>query len=215
MHPPSDSSPQSVLPLPHADLHPCFFSLPSPTPAPGHLLGHGPHLRAGGRQRSRLGRRAPLPLEHVALQHPAAHGPPRPLDLPPHQGPLGLSGRRRAEPVCPSIRRRLPCVGIPYGGGSWVVGGRSATHSPLPPGDWLWVQGGGPLPPWLFLLLPLAAASLRCRLCCARGRALSPPRGSGPGAVSLGTDTWFGGALPRKGEVLGGWGSPAGQRGGE
>lgn len=65
----------------------CPFSLP----APGHLLRHGLHLRAGGRQRPRVGRRAPLPLEHVPLQPPAAHGAPRPLEVPPRQGPLGLS----------------------------------------------------------------------------------------------------------------------------
>jgi len=72
---------------------PCchFLALTSPhPPLPGHILRHGPHLRASGCQRADVGRRATLPLEHIPLQPPAAHGPPRPLEVPSRQGPMGL-----------------------------------------------------------------------------------------------------------------------------
>jgi len=122
-------------PTPRVDSLPCF----SPPAAAGHLVGDGPRHGAGGRQRPRLGGRPPLPLEHITLRGPAPHGPPRPLDLPPCQGPLGLS-----LSVCPS------CAGTPSGGGR-------ATHSPQ--GTGCGCKAGVPCPPGLFL--PLAAASPR------------------------------------------------------
>lgn len=80
----------------------------------------------------------------------------------------------------------------------------------LSPGDWVWVQGGGGVPyPLGSFCFCLSLPHPRKGLCPLPAKALRP----------LGADIWFWGGLSPEnggeGGVLGGWGSPAGQRRGE
>lgn len=90
--------------------------LPSPLP-PGDQHGTGQGLASPGGQRPHVGPAAPVPVEQLALQQPAAHGPARPLEVLTHRGLVGLrlhlcsadpSGATRLAATLPSCLAPRP-----------------------------------------------------------------------------------------------------------
>uniref|UniRef100_A0A8B9ZE90 Phospholipase B-like n=1 Tax=Anas platyrhynchos TaxID=8839 RepID=A0A8B9ZE90_ANAPL len=127
-------------------------------------FGMASTYRAGGRQRPGVGRRAPLPLEHVPLQPPAAHGAPLTSGSSPPSRSAGTEPRATpARGGRSSIRVRLSRAFF-WGGklrGASAAGSSFSLGLALG-GAWEGGPGSAPVPCPLYFSPPASLAA-HCR----------------------------------------------------